>query len=165
MRNPRQYTAAMLTCQAGVTAVYAVVGCVIYYYCGSYVSSPALGSAGRVMKIVSYGFALPGLLVTMTIVTHVRHADDDGRNTGNCSLLWPLDTSEIHLRPRPARFSTSQRQHPNALDCLVELYLLDNGNRLDHRQHHPRLFRFGLSYRRPTRPSHVHPTDGRYVAI
>lgn len=90
MRNPRQYTAAMLTCQAGVTAVYAVIGCVIYYYCGSYVSSPALGSAGRVIKIVSYALALPGLLVTMTIVTHVRQADDDGRNTGNFSLLCGL---------------------------------------------------------------------------
>lgn len=71
MRNPRQYTAAMLTCQAGVTAVYAVVGCVICYYCGTYVSLPALGSAGGAIKIISYAFALPGLLVSMTIVTHV----------------------------------------------------------------------------------------------
>ena len=71
MRNPRQYTAAMLTCQAGVTAVYAVLGCVIYYYCGTYVSSPALGSAGGAIKIISYAFALPGLIVSMTIVTHV----------------------------------------------------------------------------------------------
>lgn len=71
MRNPERYPAAMATCQAGVTAVYAIIGGVIYYYCGSYVSSPALGSAGGVIKIVSYGFALPGLLGTMTIVTHV----------------------------------------------------------------------------------------------
>lgn len=61
----------MLTCQAGVTSVYAVVGCVIYYYCGSYMGSPALGSAGGAIKIISYAFALPGLLVSMTIVTHV----------------------------------------------------------------------------------------------
>ncbi|KAL2849931.1 transmembrane amino acid transporter protein-domain-containing protein [Aspergillus pseudoustus] len=71
MRDPRQYTPAMLTCQTGVTAVYAIIGCVIYYYCGSYVASPALGSAGGAIKIISYAFALPGLLVTMTIVTHI----------------------------------------------------------------------------------------------
>ncbi|KAJ5231510.1 uncharacterized protein N7469_006098 [Penicillium citrinum] len=71
MRNPQQYPAAMVICQAGVTIVYAVIGSVIYYYCGSYVSSPALGSAGGVIKIVSYAFALPGLLGTMTIVTHI----------------------------------------------------------------------------------------------
>lgn len=72
MRNPKQYTAALLICQTGVTTVYAVIGCVVYYYCGSYVSSPALGSAGGTIKIISYAFALPGLLVTMTIITHVR---------------------------------------------------------------------------------------------
>ncbi|KAL4757015.1 transmembrane amino acid transporter protein-domain-containing protein [Aspergillus foveolatus] len=71
MRDPRHYGAAVLACQAGVTAVYLIIGCVIYYYCGSYVSSPALGSAGGVIKIISYAFALPGLLVTMTIVTHI----------------------------------------------------------------------------------------------
>ncbi|KAJ5218534.1 uncharacterized protein N7498_000633, partial [Penicillium cinerascens] len=71
MRNPRQYGAAVIACQTGVTLVYAIVGCVIYYYCGTYVSSPALGSAGGVIKIISYAFALPGLFVTMTIVTHI----------------------------------------------------------------------------------------------
>ncbi|RAL08074.1 uncharacterized protein BO97DRAFT_377415, partial [Aspergillus homomorphus CBS 101889] len=71
MRDPKQYTIAMVTCQAGVTAVYAIIGCVVYYYCGSYVASPALGSAGGVIKIISYAFALPGLMVTMTIVTHI----------------------------------------------------------------------------------------------
>ncbi|RJE23742.1 hypothetical protein PHISCL_03935 [Aspergillus sclerotialis] len=61
----------MVTCQAGVTVVYAIIGCIVYYYCGSYVAAPALGSAGRVIKIISYAFALPGLLVTMAIVTHI----------------------------------------------------------------------------------------------
>lgn len=72
MRDPNQYPGAMAICQAGVTVVYAVIGCVVYYYCGSYVSSPALSSAGPLIKIISYAFALPGLLVTMTIVSHVR---------------------------------------------------------------------------------------------
>ncbi|KAB8210324.1 transmembrane amino acid transporter protein-domain-containing protein [Aspergillus parasiticus] len=71
MRDPRHYTRALLICQAGVTAVYITIGCVVYYYCGSYVASPALGSAGPIMKKISYGFALPGLLVTTTLVTHI----------------------------------------------------------------------------------------------
>ena len=71
MRDPSQYGAAVIACQTGVTIVYSIIGCVVYYYCGTYVSSPALGSAGGVIKIISYAFALPGLLVTMTIVTHV----------------------------------------------------------------------------------------------
>ncbi|KAJ5097364.1 hypothetical protein N7456_008085 [Penicillium angulare] len=71
MRNPRKYTSALLFCQAGVTIVYAIIGGVVYDYCGSYVSSPALGSAGGTVKKIAYGFALPGLIVTTTIVSHI----------------------------------------------------------------------------------------------
>ncbi|KAE8158602.1 transmembrane amino acid transporter protein-domain-containing protein [Aspergillus tamarii] len=71
MRDPRHYTRSLIICQAGVTAIYITIGCVVYYYCGSYVASPALGSAGPMMKKISYGFALPGLLVTTTLVTHI----------------------------------------------------------------------------------------------
>lgn len=71
MRDPRKYTFALLLCQAGVTGVYIIVGCIAYYYCGSYVSSPALGSAGGDVKKIAYGFALPGLIVTTTICSHV----------------------------------------------------------------------------------------------
>ncbi|BCS19253.1 uncharacterized protein APUU_12081S [Aspergillus puulaauensis] len=71
MRDPSKYPGAMIICQSGVTAVYLVIGCVVYYYCGSYVSSPALSSAGALIKIISYAFAIPGLLATMTIVTHI----------------------------------------------------------------------------------------------
>jgi hypothetical protein len=49
-----------------------VIGIVVYYFCGSYVASPALGSAGVTMKKVCYGLALPGLLATTTITIHVR---------------------------------------------------------------------------------------------
>lgn len=61
----------MLICQSIVTGTYISIGVVVYYYCGSYVASPALGSAGSTMKKVCYGFALPGLIVTAMIVTHV----------------------------------------------------------------------------------------------
>ncbi|KAJ5351588.1 hypothetical protein N7452_000562 [Penicillium brevicompactum] len=54
-----------------VTVYYLAIGIVIYYFCGSYVSSPALGSAGPVVKKVSYGFALPGLLVSTLLFIHI----------------------------------------------------------------------------------------------
>lgn len=47
------------------------IGIVVYYYCGQYVSLPALGSASELVKRVAYGLALPGLLASMTIYTHV----------------------------------------------------------------------------------------------
>lgn len=71
MRDPRQYTRSLLVCQSGVTTTYTAIGCVVYYFCGSYVASPALGSAGVFMKKVAYGLALPGLTVTTTLSIHV----------------------------------------------------------------------------------------------
>lgn len=71
MRDPRLYTRALVICQVGVTATYLAIGCVVYYFCGSYVASPALGSAGPLMKKICYGLALPGLAATTTIVIHV----------------------------------------------------------------------------------------------
>lgn len=71
MREPRHYTRSLIICQSTMTAVYISIGVVVYYFCGSYVASPALGSAGPVMKKVCYGLALPGLIVSTTLFIHV----------------------------------------------------------------------------------------------
>ncbi|CBY01386.1 similar to amino acid transporter [Plenodomus lingam JN3] len=71
MRDPRDYGKALAICQSVVTILYITIGIVVYYYCGSYVASPALGSAGVLMKRICYGLALPGLLVTVMLVTHI----------------------------------------------------------------------------------------------
>lgn len=86
MRNPKDYTRALLICQIFVTLLFSVIGIVVYYYCGSYVASPALGSAGGLMKKICYGIALPGLIVTMTIVSHVITCNRRGHRT-DMSLL------------------------------------------------------------------------------
>ncbi|KAJ5339535.1 transmembrane amino acid transporter protein-domain-containing protein [Penicillium brevicompactum] len=70
MRDPSLYTRSLIVCQSAITAIYISIGTVIYIYCGSYVSSPALGSAGSLIKKVSYGIALPGLVVSTVIVLH-----------------------------------------------------------------------------------------------
>lgn len=71
MRDPRLYPRALALCQSVVTVVFLVVGIVVYYFCGSYVASPALGSAGVKIKKASYGVALPGLLVSGILLAHV----------------------------------------------------------------------------------------------
>lgn len=71
MRNPALYTRSLMICQIALTAIYISIGTVIYFYCGSYVASPALGSAGALIKKVAYGIALPGLIASTVIVLHV----------------------------------------------------------------------------------------------
>ncbi|WWC57926.1 uncharacterized protein I303_100461 [Kwoniella dejecticola CBS 10117] len=70
MKNPKHYTRSLLFTQGGVTVIYTVVGVVVYVFTGSFVSSPALGSAGPLMKKVCYGLALPGIIMSTTICTH-----------------------------------------------------------------------------------------------
>lgn len=88
MRDQRLFTRAVFVSQGIVIAVYMVsmlfatrsvisfqvIGAVVYFFVGQYVASPALGSAGVVMKRVCYGLALPGLLVSTVLYAHVSIA-------------------------------------------------------------------------------------------
>lgn len=65
------FTRSLVISQIGSTSIYLVIGIVVYFFCGSYVASPALGSAGLLLKRISYGIALPGLIASTTIVLHV----------------------------------------------------------------------------------------------
>ncbi|KAK5079396.1 hypothetical protein LTR51_001593 [Lithohypha guttulata] len=71
MRVPELYTRSLLLCQSVVGVTYVVIGVVVYIYCGSFVSSPALGSAGPLLKKVCYGIALPGLIVSTLLFVHI----------------------------------------------------------------------------------------------
>ncbi|KAM5354735.1 hypothetical protein ACJ41O_001382 [Fusarium nematophilum] len=70
MKNPHHYTRSLMVCQTGMTLTYLIIGIVVYIYCGSYVASPALGSAGPLIKKIAYGLALPGLIASTTLVLH-----------------------------------------------------------------------------------------------
>lgn len=74
MADPREYPKALALCRGIATSVYLTIGIVVYYYCGDYVASPALGSAGVLMKKVCYGLAIPGLIMSMTLYLHVSLA-------------------------------------------------------------------------------------------
>lgn len=72
MRDPRDYPKAVLACQGFVTAFYLVIGIVVYMYAGQWVASPALGTAGVLVKRIAYGLSIPGLLAAAVIVSFVR---------------------------------------------------------------------------------------------
>lgn len=59
MREPRDFPKALYMLQTFEIIFYTVAAVVIYYYVGQEVTSPALGSAGPVLKKVAYGIAIP----------------------------------------------------------------------------------------------------------
>lgn len=71
MRRPRDYNKAVYVCMAIVTASYLTFSLVVYRYCGQWVASPSLGSAGDTIKKVAYGVGLTGLLVSACLYVHV----------------------------------------------------------------------------------------------
>jgi hypothetical protein len=71
MRDPRQFNRSLFTCQSIVISTYITIGVVVYYFCGQYLSSPALGSAGLFLKKITYGVALPGLFASVILYTHL----------------------------------------------------------------------------------------------
>ncbi|TIB67123.1 hypothetical protein E3Q22_01552 [Wallemia mellicola] len=70
MREPKDFPKALYVCQGSITVVYIALGLVVYYYTGQYVASPALGSAGQLIKRIAYGVALPGLVAGAANICH-----------------------------------------------------------------------------------------------
>lgn len=71
MRRPRDYNKALFLCMGIVTASYLSFSLVVYRFCGEWVASPSLGSAGGTVKKVAYGIGLIGLLVSACLYVHV----------------------------------------------------------------------------------------------
>ncbi|KAI0128785.1 transmembrane amino acid transporter [Xylariales sp. AK1849] len=71
MKKPRDYNKAVYLCMGIVTASYLSFSLVVYRWCGQWVASPSLGSAGDLIKKVAYGIGLIGLLVSACLYIHV----------------------------------------------------------------------------------------------
>ncbi|KAL1635256.1 hypothetical protein SLS58_010332 [Diplodia intermedia] len=72
MRAPRRdYRRALLVCMGLVTAMYLAFSLVVYRWCGAWVASPSLGSAGPTVKKAAYGVGLVGLVVSACLYLHV----------------------------------------------------------------------------------------------
>ena len=59
MEKPQDFPKALCMLQIFEIVLYVVAAVVIYYFVGNDVASPALGSAGPIMKKVAYGIAIP----------------------------------------------------------------------------------------------------------
>lgn len=71
MKNPAEFDRAVYCGQAFVIANYIAIASIVYAKVGQFVTSPALGSAGPLLKKVCYGFALPAVLITAIMYTHM----------------------------------------------------------------------------------------------
>ncbi|KAI9038225.1 putative amino acid transporter [Aspergillus affinis] len=71
MQNPRDYPKSLAMLQILDTSMYVVTAVVIYCYAGPDVMSPALSSAGPVMKKVAWGLAIPTVVFSGVIHGHV----------------------------------------------------------------------------------------------
>ncbi|GAA5902778.1 hypothetical protein JCM8208_007062 [Rhodotorula glutinis] len=71
MKKPSDFRKAVIFSQTVMTAFYIVVGVVLYTYANPFIASPALGTAGVLVKRISYGIALPGLFFTAIIYNHL----------------------------------------------------------------------------------------------
>ncbi|KAJ5092448.1 hypothetical protein NUU61_007318 [Penicillium alfredii] len=71
MKEPRDFPKALLMLQSFEIVLYTVAAVVIYYYAGQSVESPALGSAGPVLKKVAYGIAIPTIIGAGVVNGHV----------------------------------------------------------------------------------------------
>ena len=53
------------------TAIYLIVGIVVYAYTGIHAVSPALGNTGVTLRKIAYGIALPTIMIAGVINGHV----------------------------------------------------------------------------------------------
>jgi hypothetical protein len=70
MKRPQDYRKAVIPVGVIVGSVYLSLSMVVYYYCGQWIATPSLGSAGPLVKKVAYGIALPSLIVSAGIFNH-----------------------------------------------------------------------------------------------
>lgn len=71
MKNPKDFNKAIYLCMSIVNGSYLAFSLVVYRWCGKWVASPSLGSAGQTVKMVAYGIALIGLLASAVVYLHV----------------------------------------------------------------------------------------------
>ncbi|KAF5026937.1 hypothetical protein F66182_967 [Fusarium sp. NRRL 66182] len=71
MTRPQDYSKAAVVSMSFVGACYLSMSLVVYRWCGQWVASPSLGSAGPLLKKAAYGVGFPGLLISAGLWAHV----------------------------------------------------------------------------------------------
>jgi len=70
-KRPEEFPKALFMLQISDTVMYLVVALVVYRYAGNKVDSPALGSAGPLVKKIAWGIAIPTIIIAGVIYGHV----------------------------------------------------------------------------------------------
>lgn len=70
MARPQDYRKAVIPVGIIVGSIYLSLSMVVYYYCGIWIATPSLGSAGSTIKKIAYGIALPSLIVSAGVFNH-----------------------------------------------------------------------------------------------
>lgn len=71
MKDPKDFPKSLCMLQGFEIVFYTVASAVIYRYAGQNVTSPALGSAGIVVRKVAYGIAIPTIVIAGVVLGHV----------------------------------------------------------------------------------------------
>jgi amino acid permease len=71
MKEPEKFTRSLIYGQSSIVLTNIAIASIMYGRIGQYLVSPALGSAGVLVKKISYGIAFPGLLVTAILWSHI----------------------------------------------------------------------------------------------
>ncbi|KAK1144226.1 hypothetical protein N8T08_005639 [Aspergillus melleus] len=71
MKDPRDFPKSLCMLQGFEIVMYTIVSAVIYRYAGQNVTSPALGSTGPILRKVSYGIAMPTIVIAGVVLGHV----------------------------------------------------------------------------------------------
>ncbi|KAI1610235.1 transmembrane amino acid transporter protein-domain-containing protein [Exophiala viscosa] len=71
LRKPEDFPKALALLQCSDISMYIITAVVVYYYAGDNVRSPALDSAGNVVKKVAYGIAIPTIVIAGVVNGHV----------------------------------------------------------------------------------------------
>jgi len=85
----------------------------VYHYVGQYIASPALGSAGILIKKICYGLALPGLAIGAVLFAHVA------AKYGERPTLESWIIANRSLRPYPRKIPSFVKEHPCPLRGVV----------------------------------------------
>lgn len=105
MRSPRDFKKSMIALISFQLVLYIVVGTVVYHNLGQYVTSPSIGSLSPVMQKVSYGVALPTILLA-------------GCESGQV-VSKQLYVRVLRARPSLKQGGKAQRRSPRASSWLV----------------------------------------------
>ncbi|CAK7234861.1 hypothetical protein SBRCBS47491_009091 [Sporothrix bragantina] len=71
MKAPRAFTKSLFSSQLFLAVCYISFAVVVYVYCGQYVASPSLASAGGLLEKIAYGISIPGFIMTSTLWVHL----------------------------------------------------------------------------------------------